>query len=52
MTLGIGGSTVAQELSRLEQPSAYHPITVAERLTRIEKEQRLMFDQGIDALFL
>ena len=52
MTLGIGGSTVAQELSRLEQPSAYHPITVAERLTRIEKAQRLMFDQGIDALFL
>ena len=52
MTLGIGGSTVAQELSRLERPSAYQPITVDERLTRIEKAQRLMFDQGIDALFL
>ena len=48
MTLGIGGSTVAQELSRFEQPSAYKPITVDERLTRIAKAQQLMFDQGVD----
>ena len=52
MTLGIGGTTVAQELSRLEQPSAYQPITVDERLTRIAKAQRLMFDQGVDACLL
>ena len=52
MTLGIGGSTVAQELSRFEQRSAYQPITVDERLTRIAKAQRLMYDQGVDALFL
>ena len=52
MTLGIGGSTVAQELSRFEQPSAYQPITVDERLTRIAKAQRLMYNQGVDALFL
>ena len=52
MTLGIGGSTVAQELDRLEQLSAYQPITIDERLDRIAKAQRLMFDQGVDALFL
>ena len=52
MTQGIGGSTVAQELDRLEQVSAYQPITIDERLDRIAKAQRLMFDQGVDALFL
>ena len=52
MSLGISGSTVAQELSLFKQPPAYQPISVDERLTRIAEAQRLMFDQGVDALFL
>ena len=40
MTLGIGGSTATQELDRLEQLSAYQPLTIDERLDRIAKAQR------------
>ncbi|MDP6135807.1 MAG: aminopeptidase P family N-terminal domain-containing protein, partial [Arenicellales bacterium] len=52
MTLGVGGSNAAAELERLSAPAAYQPISIEERLGRIARAQRLMAEQGIDALFL
>jgi Xaa-Pro dipeptidase len=51
--MSIGGSTLTAErdkLSRFESPAA--PITVAERLSRIEKARKLTRDLGADALLI
>ena len=52
MTRGVGGSSAEVELAKLSPRTDYVPITVSERLARIEKAQRLMVEQGIDALYL
>jgi Xaa-Pro dipeptidase len=52
MTEGVGGSSAQAELSELSGRTGFTAITVAERLGRIEKAQRLMVEQGIDALYL
>ncbi len=49
---GQGGSSAEVELAKLPRRTDYVPITVSERLARIEKAQRLMVEQGIDALYL
>ena len=49
----IGGSTADIELAALRPPAGgYAPISIEERLQRIENAQRLMIEQGIDALYL
>ena len=40
------------ELERLPVPAAAQPISIDERLDRITRAQRLMVEQGMDALFL
>ncbi len=40
------------ELERLPMPAAAQPISIDERLDRITRAQRLMVEQGMDALFL
>ncbi|MBT7181738.1 MAG: aminopeptidase P family protein, partial [Acidiferrobacteraceae bacterium] len=52
MTEGVGGSSAQAELSELSGRTGFTAITVPERLGRIEKAQRLMVEQGIDALYL
>ena len=52
MTVGIGGSKADQELAKLSRQTDYVPISPDERLERITKAQRLMVEQGIDALYL
>ncbi len=52
MTQGVGGSSAQAELAGLARRTGFTPITVQERLERIEKAQRLMVEQGIDALYL
>ena len=52
MTEGVGGSTAEQELAAMVPQKGYVPIAVEERLLRIEHAQRLMREQGIDALYL
>ena len=52
MTVGIGGSTADQELAKLSRQTDYVAISPDERLERITRAQRLMVDQGIDALYL
>ena len=52
MTEGVGGSSAQAELCELTRRTGFTAITVAERLGRIEKAQRLMVEQGIDALYL
>lgn len=53
MTDGLGGSTAEVELSALSPPAhRYVPIDLPEREGRIENVQRLMVEQGIDALYL
>lgn len=50
---GIGGSTVEQELASLKPwPNPAPPISQDERLARLAKAQRLMADQGVDALLI
>ncbi len=53
MTIGVGGSTAEAELARLKNMRGDVPaIGVDERLRRIDKAQRLMREQGVDALWL
>ena len=53
MTLGVGGSTFAAELARMTPMATQaQPITTAELQGRVATAQRLMRDQGIDALYL
>ena len=51
MTVGVGGSTTEQELARLSRQTDYVPISIGERRKRL-RAQRLMVEQGIDALYL
>jgi Xaa-Pro dipeptidase len=53
MTTGVGGSTAKAELARMQPMRAgIVPIDDAERLRRIDKAQRLMREQGVQALYL
>jgi Xaa-Pro dipeptidase len=53
MTIGVGGSTAEAELGRMQpMREGIVPIDDAERMRRIEKAQRLMREQGVDALYL
>ena len=52
MIEGVGGSTAEQELAAMVPQKGYVPIAVEERQLRIEQAQRLMREQGIDALYL
>ena len=53
MTIGVGGSTAEGELAGLKNMRGdVEPISVDERLARIDKAQRLMREKGVDALWL
>jgi Xaa-Pro dipeptidase len=53
MTIGVGGSSAADELAKMQpMREGVVPITDAERLCRIDKAQRLMREQGVQALYL
>ena len=53
MVQGVGGSTFAAELDRMQPMTAgVQPIGVAEYQARIARAQGLMREQGIDALYL
>ena len=53
MTTGVGGSTPEAELALMKpMREGIVPIDDAERLRRIDKAQRLMREQGVDALYL
>jgi Xaa-Pro dipeptidase len=53
MTIGVGGSTPEKELAALSNMRGdVPPISVDERLRRIDKAQRLMREKGVDALWL
>lgn len=53
MTIGVGGSTAERELAGLKNMRGdVPPISVDERLARIDKAQRLMREKGVDALWL
>jgi Xaa-Pro dipeptidase len=53
MTIGVGGSTPEAELMWMNaMREGIVPIDDAERLRRIDKAQRLMREQGVQALYL
>lgn len=53
MTIGVGGSTVAEELAKLSDMAAgAKSIDDAEYAHRIKNAQRLMTSEGIDAVYL
>ncbi len=53
MVQGVGGSSFAAELERMRPMIAgVQPIAVEEYQARIAKAQRLMREQGVDALYL
>ncbi len=53
MTVGVGGSTMEAELECMSSMrDGAQPISTEERLRRIEKAQRLMRAEGIQALYL
>jgi Xaa-Pro dipeptidase len=53
MVVGVGGSTFAAELERMTSMTAgAQPISTVELAQRVEKAQRLMREQGVDALYL
>lgn len=53
MTLGVGGSTFAAELARMTpMTGGVTPITAEELAGRVAKAQRLLREQGIEALYL
>jgi Xaa-Pro dipeptidase len=53
MTIGIGGSSAAAELARMQpMRDGIVPIDDTERLRRIDTAQRLMREQGVQALYL
>ena len=53
MTVGVGGSLIETELERMvSMRDGVQPISIDERLHRIEKAQHLMRAEGIQALYL
>lgn len=53
MTIGVGGSTMEAELESMSSMrDGVQPVSKDERLRRIEKAQRLMRAEGIQALYL
>ena len=53
MTIGVGGSTIEQELATLQDMSnGVVPIDNSDREARLAKAQELMREQKIDALYL
>lgn len=53
MVAGVGGSTFEAELARMSPMTAgVQPITPAELTRRVEAAQRLMREQGVQALYL
>ena len=53
MVDGVGGSSFAAELERMRpMTESVQPIAVGEYQARVAKAQRLMREQGIDALYL
>lgn len=53
MTIGVGGSTAEQELARLsDMTQGREPIKEREFQARINKAQKLMQSNGIDAVYL
>lgn len=53
MTQGVGGKTAAEALATLSDMTAgVAPIALAEYQRRLAKAQRLMGEQGLDALYL
>ena len=53
MVIGVGGSTFAAELERMTpMTGGVTPISVGELKQRVQKAQRLMREQKIDALYL
>lgn len=53
MTLGVGGSTIEQELDRLsDMTGGTMPISLDEYAERIVRAQAMMKAQGIDALYV
>ncbi len=53
MVDGVGGSSFAAELDRMHSMTGgVQPIAVAEYQARVAKAQRLLREQGIDALYL
>ena len=53
MTIGVGGSSAESELGQMtSMRDGVEPISDQELRTRIEKAQRLMREQGIQALYL
>ena len=53
MTIGVGGSTIEQELAKLEDMTAgVEPIAISEYEARIAKAQKLMRENDIDAVYL
>ncbi len=53
MTAGVGGSSFEAELAKLtNMTQAAQPIDQAELTARVEKAQRLMREQGVQALYL
>ena len=53
MTIGVGGSTEELELAKLRNMRGdVPPIGVDERLKRIARAQKMMQEEGIDALYL
>lgn len=53
MTIGVGGSSTAEELAKLQDMTASTtPIGLAEYAERIRKAQCLMQSEGIDAVYL
>lgn len=53
MTIGVGGSSFEAELARLKpMTDGIEPVAVSEFKARIEKAQRLLREQGLEALYL
>ncbi len=53
MVMGVGGSTFAAELARLEPMTGHAvPIATGEYQLRVKRAQELMRKQGVDALYL
>jgi Xaa-Pro dipeptidase len=53
MTVGVGGSTMEEELGRMSSMrDGIEPISAGERQRRVEKARQLMRAEGIQALYL
>lgn len=53
MTIGVGGSSFAEELGKLKpMTDGIEPVAVSEFKSRVEKAQRQLREQGLQALYL